>query len=83
MKKIKNFIQSSHGKIATGLVAASVSVPVFAETPDIATTISTSLQAISSDVLATMASVAPVAIGIFGAVFCWRKGVQFFKGVAK
>lgn len=41
---------------------------------DISTTIAGSFQTIVTQSIATMAAVAPVAITIFGAVFCWKKG---------
>lgn len=85
MKKFTNFIQSSYGKVATGLTIASVSLPVFASDPSssIATSISTSMQQIVTDTMAAISAIAPFAVTIFGATFAWRKGVQFFKGVAK
>lgn len=84
MKKIKSFIQSSYGKVTTGLVVASTSLPVFATSSStIATSISSSMEQIVTDTIATIGAVAPIGITIFGAMFCWRKGVQFFKGVTK
>lgn len=86
MKKFTNFIQSSYGKVATGLTIASVSLPVFASevsSSSIATSISTSMQQIVTDTMAAISAIAPLAVTIFGATFAWRKGVQFFKGVAK
>lgn len=85
MKKFTNFIQSSYGKVATGLTIASVSLPVFAsdQSSSIATSISTSMQQIVTDTIAAISAIAPLAVTIFGATFAWRKGVQFFKGVAK
>lgn len=85
MKKFTNFIQSSYGKVATGLTIASVSLPVFAsdQTSSIATSISNSMQQIVTDTIATIGAVAPIGITIFGAMFAWKKGIQFFKGVTK
>lgn len=86
MKKFTNFIQSSYGKVATGLTIASVSLPVFAsEVPSssIATSISNSMQQIVTDTIATIGAVAPIGITIFGAMFAWKKGIQFFRGVTK
>lgn len=85
MKKFTNFIQSSYGKVATGLTIASVSLPVFASEPtsSIATSISNSMQQIVTDTIATIGAVAPIGITIFGAMFAWKKGIQFFRGVTK
>ena len=85
MKKFTNFIQSSYGKVATGLTIASVSLPVFASesTSSIATSISNSMQQIVTDTIATIGAVAPIGITIFGAMFAWKKGIQFFRGVTK
>ena len=81
-QKFTKFIQSSYGKVAAGLFIASCSsVPVFATTPAIES-IETSLTQIVTDVTTTMGTVAPLAVGIFGAFFCWRKAVQFFKSVS-
>lgn len=53
------------------------------EPSTIATAVQTALQAVVTDTIAAIAAVAPIGITIFGATFVWKKGVQFFKGVAK
>lgn len=49
----------------------------------ITTAITTALQSVVTDTIAAISAVAPIGITIFGATFVWKKGVQFFKGVAK
>lgn len=87
MNKLKNFMTTTSGKVSTGLVLASASVlTTFAEvapTPSVSTVIQTSMQTIVTDTLTTIAAVAPIGITIFGAMFCWKKGIQFFKNVTK
>lgn len=82
-REFTNFIQSSYGKATVAVTALAMATPVFAETPSIATSISTSMQTIVTDTIATIGAVAPIGITIFGAMFCWKKGIQFFRGVTK
>lgn len=85
-KEFTNFIQSSYGKATVVVTSLAMATPVFAEVPSppsIATSISTSMQTIVTDTIATISAVAPIGITIFGAMFCWKKGIQFFRGVTK
>lgn len=43
----------------------------------------TGLTAIKDDAMASIAAIAPIAIGIFGAFFLWKLGKKFFGSVAK
>lgn len=84
MNKIKNFLNKNRNYVIGGIATTSLIVPqlAFAE-GGVSTTVSSSLQTITTDVLATVAAVAPIGLTIFGAMFAWRKGVQFFKSVTK
>lgn len=43
----------------------------------------TALTQIAGDITATVAGVAPVAIGIVGVFMVWKFGMKFFKGLSK
>lgn len=85
MNKIKSFMTTTGGKVATGVsMAAALTLPCFAiEGPTVSEVIQTSMQTIVTDTLLTISAVAPIGITIFGAMFCWKKGIQFFKNVTK
>ena len=85
MNKVKSFINENRGKIlaTVGTVATLGPISAFAEeTPSISTTISSSMQTIVTDTIATMAAVAPIGITIFGAAFCWKKGKKILTTIA-
>lgn len=85
MKKIKTFIQENKVAVITSVSAIAMSIPTIAhaETPDISATMTTAMQSIVTQTLASIAAIAPIGITIFGAMFAWKKGIQFFKGVTK
>lgn len=41
------------------------------------------LESINGDLMATLSSVAPIAIGIMGIFLAWQYGKRLFKSVAK
>lgn len=45
--------------------------------------IKTALTGVSTDAMAVLADVAPIAIGIAGAFLVWKYGMRFFKSIAK
>lgn len=45
--------------------------------------ISAALNAVKTDALSVISTVAPIALSIAGAFMVWRIGVRFFKGLAK
>lgn len=82
--KIKEFIQENRVKLLatfSGVIALSP-VSAFAEEVSISTTISSSMQQVVTDTIATMGAVAPIGITIFGAMFCWRKGKKILTAIA-
>ena len=48
-----------------------------------AESVSTALGLVASDILATIAAIAPVALTIAGAFLVWKYGMKFFKSVSK
>jgi hypothetical protein len=84
--KAKQFAKTKACKVgvtvslAFAILAISASA---ADPPDISTVMTTSIQSIVTNTLACIAAVAPIAITVFGAMFAWKIGVKFFKGVAK
>lgn len=45
--------------------------------------ITTGLTAVSNDIMAALAAVAPIALGIAGAFLAIRYGMRFFKAISK
>ena len=43
----------------------------------------TALQAVATDITATIGAIAPVALGIAGTFLVWRYGMRFFKSISK
>lgn len=85
MKKIKTFIQENKVALITSVSAMAMSIPTIAhaEAPNVAESMTTAMQSIVTQTLASIAAIAPIGITIFGAMFAWKKGIQFFKGVTK
>lgn len=46
------------------------------------TAVTAAVTSMTDDVVATLAAVAPIAIGIFAAFLAWKYGKQMFKSVA-
>ena len=49
----------------------------------ITTAFQTGLGTISTDALSVIATIVPIALGIAGAIFVVRKGMSWFKSLAK
>jgi peptidoglycan hydrolase-like amidase len=85
LKDGSDFLKSKTFLVAT-LPTAMVSVLAIAshatDPVDIATAMSTSLQAVQVQILGALAGIAPTALEVMGAFLCWRYGVKFFKGLA-
>lgn len=66
----------------SSLSVLAVSGLAFAAEGDAASSVtssmSTSFQTITSDVLSAMGTIAPIAITIFGAFLAWKLGKKFF-----
>jgi len=87
MKKIKNLIEKNKCYVLSGvttgsLVVMNVANKAFA-TESLSTVIQSSLQTVVNDTLTTIAAIAPIGLTIFGATFCWKYAVKFFKNIAK
>lgn len=83
--KVKSFLNENKGKLVAtiGTVAALAPQVAFAEeTVSISSSISTAMQTIVTDTIATMGAVAPIGITIFGAAFCWKKGKKILTTIA-
>lgn len=87
MNKFVHTLKNQKSKIlALSITASALPITVFAVdpvVPDVASSITTSLNSVVTNTLGAITAVAPIGITIFGAMFAWKKGVQFFKGVAK
>ena len=83
--KIKNFIKDNKIALLSSSTAMAISFPqvAFADTVSVSSMISTSMQTIVTDTISSIAAIAPIGITIFGAMFAWKKGIQFFKSVTK
>lgn len=82
--KIKNFINNNKAKIigSTATLAIAASHSVFAaDSTTVSSSITSSFQTVVTDTLATIASIAPIALGVFGAMFVWRKAKSFFNSM--
>lgn len=49
----------------------------------ITTAFTTGLTGLSTSVMGVMASIVPIALGIAGAIFAVKKGMSWFKSLAK
>lgn len=81
--KIKNFLENNRKAVIATVGVCSTMLPTIAHAADstIASTITSSFQQIVTDTLASIAAIAPIGITIFGAMFAWKKGKQFFSTV--
>ncbi len=85
LKKMKACISKKQAisALVMSTVISVMSVNCFAEGTDISASMATSLGGVKSDVLAAIAVIAPVGIAIMSVFLCWKKGIGFFKSVAK
>ena len=85
MNKVKNFISNNKAKIVgvSTSLALGVSQVAFAADSSVSDSITSSFQTVVTDTLATIASVAPIALTVFGAMFVWRKAKTFFNSMNK
>lgn len=81
----KHFISEKKAYVIGLGTTFALAVPnyAFATTPSISSTISGSMSQIVTDTLATFAAIAPVAITIFAAKYCWVYGKKFFANISK
>ena len=84
IQKIKEneILQSSRFKVATVCCTALTTFAQSAhaaETIDIVGPMTTSFQTVTANCLAAIGALAPIGLTIFGAMFAWKKGTQFFK----
>lgn len=83
MNKVKELLSNSKVKVATVATTALLVVPQYAFAVDeTSTAIGTALGTIKTDLLSAIGVVAPLAIGVFGATFIWKKGIKFFSSIA-
>lgn len=69
------------GLATVGTVLAGNVMSAFADTTQ-AELVGTAMEGVKTDVTSSFATIAPAAIGIFGAFLVWRYGKRFFKTVA-
>lgn len=87
-QKIKSFVTEHKVALMSSATAMMVAIPQTAfatevTPPDVASSMATAMQQIVTTTLSAITAIAPIGITIFGAMFAWKKGVQFFKGVTK
>lgn len=58
-------------------------VPVALEGSATVTAMTSAFTTIQTDAMAALAAVAPLAVGIFGALLVWRLGKRFFVSISK
>jgi len=84
MKNIKNLLNKNRKYVIGTVAVVGTMVPKLAFAVDgVSTTIASSMQTIVTDTISSIAAIAPIGITIFGTMFAWKKGVQFFKSVTK
>lgn len=81
--KIKNLLNNNRKAVISTVGLCSALLPTVAHAESVSTTITTSMQTIVTDTITSIAAIAPIGITIFGAMFAWKKGLQFFKQVTK
>lgn len=83
--KIKKILNDNKVAVLSSVTACSAMIPsiVHAESVSVADTITSSFQTIVTDTISSIAAIAPIGITIFGAMFAWKKGKQFFNTVSK
>lgn len=94
MEKLQGFINKAKNSISKGKVTALTAMtiglgatPVFAtdgvtKAPDIATSITSGLTNTANQFIEIVMAIAPIGLTMFAAVFCWKKGMKFFKSMA-
>lgn len=87
-EQFKSFFKNKKAVVATVASTLVVSVPQIAwaeevSSPNVASAMTSAMQGIVTNTLSAISAIAPIGITIFGAMFAWKKGVQFFKGVTK
>lgn len=82
--KIKNLLNNNRKAVISTVGVCSALLPTIAHAEStVGATITTSMQTIVTDTITSIAAIAPIGITIFGAMFAWKKGLQFFKQVTK
>lgn len=81
--KIKNLLNNNRKAVISTIGVCSALLPTVAHAEGVSATITTSMQTIVTDTITSIAAIAPIGITIFGAMFAWKKGLQFFKQVTK
>lgn len=79
---------------ASCLKSKVVAVPVAASTAllmatncfaadEVATSMTSAMTAVKTDMLSVISVVAPIGIAIAGVILVWRRGIGFFKSISK
>lgn len=85
MKKVKAFLQSKMAKVVSvaGAVVTSLAVSASAADADVVSAVTTGVNGIKTDIVSIAVIAIPVALGITALFFGVRKGMAFFKSIAK
>lgn len=65
------------------LMVMGTGISSFAAEGGQAEAVSGALQTVATDVLASIGTIAPVALSIAGAFLVWKYGMRFFKSISK
>ena len=87
-EKIKGFLHSAEAKIAAAGSTAAVALTVAASAEDatsdtVVTAFQTGFQSMATDALTLLAAMVPICLSVAGVVFLARRGVGWFKSLAK
>ena len=83
MEKLKGLIKKCQPFALALVVTAFTAISSFAQSPSVATTMTTAVGGIKTDFEATVTAVAPVAIGIIAVFMVWKLGMKFFRSITK
>lgn len=83
--KIKMFAKSVECKVAVVASAVTGAMMIAANAMDteVSTALSTGFTSMQSDAMSVIAIIVPIALGIAGTIFVLRKGLGWFKSLAK
>lgn len=84
MNKIKRFMNENKVPVISSISVMAMSIPnIVHAADDVGASMTGAMQTIVTQTLSSIAAIAPIGITIFGAMFAWKKGIEFFKNVTK
>lgn len=89
MRKVKEYVQSKALKVGVVLATAIPAVTAVANASDVSgsdtvtTALTTGFTQMKADAMSVIATIIPIAITVAGAIFVTKKGMSWFKSLAK